>query len=117
VYNSFVLDFPEELGALANKIGTSQALVTVVKAWNPDWAAVISRKARAARHFVPGKPFVDWMIYLRELNIDPRALPAAASVITVCNGNSIVIAQDEPVDSDNPSQVRNVESVEKALLG
>jgi hypothetical protein len=69
-----------------------------------------------ARDFSVKSPFVDWMVYLNRLDIDPSQLPASASVIKVDDKGSIIITQDVPVDANDQSHVQNVRSVEAALI-
>lgn len=113
--NSVVLDFPEVLGDLGRKEGALQALVAVVRAWEPDWAGVVSRASRSTRPFTPGSPFVDWMIYLNCLDIGPSQLPSSASVVKLGDQGSIIITQDVPVDANDQNHVQNVRAVEAAI--
>lgn len=113
--NALVLDFPEVLGDLGQKDRALQALVAVVKAWEPEWAGIISRAGRQTRPFTPGSPFVDWMIYLKDAAIDPSRLPSSASVVKVNDQGTIIITQDVPVDADDQSHVQNVQAVEAAI--
>jgi hypothetical protein len=116
VGNALVLDFPEVLGDRAEKESALKALMAVVRAWEPDWAGLISRASRNARQFTPGSPFVDWMIYLKQTNIDASELPSSASVVSVDGKGTIVITQDAPVDPSDQSHVQNVQAVESAIL-
>lgn len=113
--NSVVLDFPEVLGDLAEKERALKALMAVVRAWEPDWAGIISHESVDARPFTPGSPFVDWMIYLNQTNIDASELPSSASVVSVDGKGTIVITQDAPVDPSDQSHVQNVQAVESAI--
>lgn len=113
--NSVVLDFPEILGELGEKDRALQALLAVVRGWEPEWAGIISRASRTTRPFTPGSPFVDWMIYLNRLDIDLSQLPASASVVKVDDQGSIIITQDVPVDANDLSHVQNVRAVEAAI--
>ncbi|HMP80759.1 MAG TPA: hypothetical protein PKD54_14990, partial [Pirellulaceae bacterium] len=62
--NYVVVDFPEDPDDLIEKEWALQALVAVVRAWEPDGGGIVSRASRSPRPFTPGSPFVDWMIYL-----------------------------------------------------
>jgi len=113
--NSVVLSLPEVLGDLAEKERALKALMAVVRAWEPDWAGIISHESADARPFTPGSPFVDWMIYLNLSDIDSSRLPSSASVVSVNGKGTIVITQDAPVDPSNQSHVQNVQAVVSAI--
>lgn len=113
--NSVVLDFPEAPGDLGRKDVALQALVAVVRAWEPDWAGIVSRASSSTSPFKPGSPFVDWMIYLNYLDIASSQLPPSASVVKVSDHGSIIITQDVPVDANDQSHAQNVRAVEAAI--
>ncbi|MBI3862416.1 MAG: immunity 52 family protein [Planctomycetia bacterium] len=113
--NSFVLDLPKDLGTLAQKENLLKAFVAIVEAWEPNWAGVISRRSRDAREFVPGRPFVDWMIYVNRTDVDSSALPATASTKCLNEHGAVIVVQNEPINPDNERDLENVRSVERAL--
>ncbi len=113
--NSVVVNFPEALGDLAEKERALKALMAVVRAWEPDWAGIISHASADARPFTPGLPFVDWMIYLNRSDIDRTQLPSSASVVNVDGLGTIIVTQDIPVDANDQSHVQNVRAVEAVI--
>lgn len=113
--NSVVLNFPENLGTLTKREQASEVLASIARAWEPQWAGIISRASRNARPFTPGAPFVDWMIYLSELGSAPSKLPASASVVSVDDLGIIIITQEYPIDANDQSHVQNVQAVEAAI--
>lgn len=113
--NAVVLSFPESLGKLAEKEPALTALLAVVRAWEPEWAGIISMASMDTRPFTPASLFVDWMIYLRQFDINLNQLPPSASVVKVDTQGTIVITQDSPVDAGDQSHLQNVMSVEAAI--
>ncbi len=113
VSNCVALDLPEHLGELRNAQHMARALGAVARAWDPDWAGVMSKDRMATRGFDASIPFVDWMLYVSKRLIPgvPR-LNAPAVVQQLEELGSIIIAQDEPpVDSDS----EHLQGVERVL--
>jgi hypothetical protein len=113
--NCVVIDLPEELGDLRQTQRMANVLVAVATSWEPDWAGVISRKSREARNFVPGKPFVDWMLYVSSRLAANPTVPEPSSVIPVDAIGSVIVVQSEPVKADSPTDLQRVKAVETAL--
>lgn len=113
--NSVVLDFPKQLGELALRKSALSTLITVVEAWEPDWAGIISKASRNTRPFSPGFPFVDWMFYGSGLALATSELPPSASTIKVSDLGSIVVAQNDPVDATNQEHVENVHAIKSII--
>jgi hypothetical protein len=113
--NSVVIDFPKNLGNLADKDRCVQMLKSVVETWEPDWAGVISRFSRNTRPSNPELPFVDWMIYVNRIGIGPFMLPATATKMEVAGKGTIVIVQNHPIDPSNPADLLNVKAVSGSL--
>lgn len=113
--NVVVLDFPKQLSATRDRESSSRAILAVVKAWQPEWAGLISRRSREARSFTPGAPFVDWMTYLNHFKIDASKLPSSASVMRVDEQGVLIVTQDAPVDASDHIHAQNVRAVEAAI--
>jgi hypothetical protein len=113
--NCVVINLPEELGDLREAERMASVLIGVVKCWEPDWAGVISRKSRNTRNFVPGKPFVDWMLYGSNKLMPNPKVPEPSLVIPVDALGSLIIVQQEPVEANNPIHLQRVKAVESAL--
>jgi len=115
LWNAVVLNFPERLGDLGKKEPALKALLAIVRAWEPEWAGVMSHSSIETRLFTPGSPFVDWMIYLRRDDINRSRVPPSASVVNVDDLGTIIITQDVPVDANNQEHVQNIQVVEAAI--
>jgi Immunity protein 52 len=113
--NCVVIDLPEELGELRQSGLMANVLAAVATSWEPDWAGVISRKSRETRSFVPGKPFVDWMLYVSSRLIPNPIVSEPSSVTPVDTVGSVIIVQQEPVKADSPADLQTVKAVETAL--
>lgn len=107
--NTVILKFPEELGALAEAQRMVQVLAAVARAWEPEWAGIISEAAMKTRDF-DVVPFVDWMVYL------PRkigSLPAPSVVEELQGGGAIIVVQPTPpaeASADATAVIRRVEA-------
>jgi len=113
--NAVVLNLPSELGDSTYREVSLQALTSIISSWEPDWAAVISHQSADSRPFTTGKPFVDWMLYLRGSTFDHCKLPISASCIELENLGKVVITQDCPIEPKNPTHIQNVEAVESIV--
>jgi Immunity protein 52 len=108
--NNVTLDFPEELGTLKQPERMSGVLAAVARAWEPDWAGVMSRDAMSARAFNAKVPFVDWMVFV------PRKIgnvPVPSSLTQLENGSLIMVQPDPPMETDMEalSSVHKIEAV------
>jgi hypothetical protein len=113
--NCVMIDLPEELGDLRQSQRMANVLVAVATSWEPDWAGVISRKSRETRSFVPGKPFVDWMLYLSSRLVPNPNVPVASSATPVGALGSVIVVQQESVKANSPADLQRVKAVETAL--
>jgi hypothetical protein len=110
--NCVTLDLPEDLGDER----MAAVLTSVVTAWEPEWAGVMSRDAMNARNFNARVPFVDWMVYLSN-RLVPQVplLPSPAIVRQVERLGSIIVVQGEPPNPANSEHLQNIDRVEAAL--
>jgi hypothetical protein len=113
--NGVGIDLPEEFGDLRQSQRMANVLVAVATSWDPDWAGVISRKSRETRSFVPGKPFVDWMLYVSSRLVPNPTVPEPSSITPVDTLGSVIVVQQEPVKADSPADLQRVKAVEAAL--
>lgn len=107
--NAVVLNLPEDLGELADKERCVELLAALVRAWEPEWAGVISTASRNSRPF--RSPFVDWIVYVNR-RVDRSKLPSAASVKVVDGLGTIILVQEHPIDPSNPMDIANVRMTE-----
>jgi hypothetical protein len=108
--NCVTLDFPEDLGSLRQSERMASVLTAAAKAWNPEWAGIMSHEAMDARGFSTKRPFLDWMVFVpRKIN----KVPLPSSVTTVGNGSLIVIQANPPVvgDAGSQEQIRRIDSI------
>jgi hypothetical protein len=91
-------------------------LKVVVRNWEPEWAGVMSSESRETRGAKPGRPFVDWMIYLSdELLPEVPKLKAPARCERIDDLGTLIVVQPEPTDPTNREHLRNIERVQTAL--
>jgi hypothetical protein len=109
--NAVVLDLPEDLEKLADTNRLATLLEIMARVWDPEWAGVISRASREARGWKGGSPFVDWMLYLNRTGMDQTKLPPGASAKVIDNRGTILVVQEQPIDSSNPKDMANVNAV------
>lgn len=114
--NCVTLDLPEDLGGLRDPDCMAAVVSTVVRAWDPDWAGVMSSEAISVRDFDARVPFVDWILYLsnRLAQKGPSFTPPT-TVHNVDRLGTIVVVQPEPTDPANPEHMRRIEHVEAWL--
>lgn len=114
--NCVVLNLPEDLGDLRHAERMAAVLTSVITAWEPDWAGVMSIAAINAGAFDAKVPFVDWMVYLSNRFV-PQVplLPPPVTVRKVEKLGCIIVVQDEPPDHATPEHLRNIEQVAAAL--
>ena len=68
--HSVVLNLPTNLGELSRAELMSRVVAAAARAWEPDWAGVMSRQAMDTRPFSGRMPFLDWLLYV------PKEVPA-----------------------------------------
>jgi len=108
--NSVVLELPENAGAHLDRDRCFALLTTVIKSWEPEWAGVISRSSRIARNYKPGRPFLDWMLYVDRADVKSERLPASASA-TLVGGGTILVTQDQPVNPTDTVALANLKRI------
>ncbi len=111
--NCVTVDLPEQLGDLGRAEQMKHLLTTVVRAWEPEWAGVMSREAMRTRSFDARRPFVDWMVFV------PRSvglLPPPSSVTDLENG-SLIVVQPEPPSRSAPEDQSNIQRIEELVGG
>lgn len=115
--NCVVLYLPDDLGALHSSQRVRTVLEATVKAWEPNWAGVMSHAAMDARPFQANEPFVDWMLFVSAewLPTAPTLDPPA--IAERFEDGTIIVVQDEPPDPRNPVHVDNIERVNSVLQG
>lgn len=113
--NCAVVDLPEDLGELRRSERMAKILATVARSWHPDWAGVISQDSGNSRDYIPGIPFVDWMLYLSDKTCPVRAVPEPSFSQRVDDLGAIIVVQAEPVQPGNPVHLNHVRAVERAV--
>ena len=113
--NCTLLDLPDQLEILRHPERMAAMLALAARMWEPDWAAVISRRSMDARNHVVGKPFVDWLIYLGKERAPDLNVPQAHTVERVDDMGWLIMVQRQPVDPGNPDHMRRVTAIERAL--
>jgi hypothetical protein len=118
VPNCVVVNFPAELGSLSRAETMCSIVAAVARAWEPERAQVASHEARDTRLYQPGKPFVDWMLYLSRdwLPKGTTHLPPWSRAVALGGRlGAIVITQEEPPDPHRRDDVARIDGVRKAL--
>lgn len=111
VGNCVVFDLPKNLGILSEPLRMVELLAETARAWNPDWAGVMSESSMLTRGFDAEEPFVDWMVYV------PRRLEKVAepSFLRQLEAGSIVVVQPTPPSATELSSLAHIERVGKAI--
>lgn len=111
--NYVILEFPEDLGDLCQTESMASVLVAVARAWQPDWAGVMSRNAMTGRSFSAKVPFADWMLFIprKIANVSPP------STIKELEGlGSLVIIQSAPPSGKDPSEMARIREIQRGAL-
>jgi hypothetical protein len=115
--NNVIMDLPHDLGSLADVSHMRCIMASVVAAWEPLWAGVLSFDAHDKRQGEGPvvNPFVDWMVYIDHqwLPKVPKLYPPA-SAESVASG-TLIVTQDEPPDPLNDVHAENIRRVDVAL--
>ena len=116
VGNSVTLNLPESLGNLGQSGRMVCVLAAVARAWEPEWAGVMSRDAMNTRGFDAKHPFIDWLLYLSN-SVTPQIppLPQSAMVQQVDGVGWIIVVGDEPPAFATPEHLRSIKQVEVLL--
>ncbi|MGA9068709.1 MAG: Imm52 family immunity protein [Terracidiphilus sp.] len=112
LYNNVILDFPDDFDALAEPERMVQILSTAARAWEPDWAGIISEAAMNARDFDVRVPFVDWMVFLPW---KIRGLPVPSIVKELHGNGSIIVVQPNPPSGGNSKEMAVIVQVEDVI--
>lgn len=113
--NSVVISLPEELGELEQSARMENVLEAAVRAWEPEWAGVMSLESMNKRRFNPAVPFVDWMLFVCHPISSVAELPQGASARQLDNRGSLIVVSDKPPDADNPAHLERVRDVADVL--
>jgi hypothetical protein len=128
--NSVGVEFPKELGGLADPVVTSRILAHAVRSWHGMWGAVESRAARHAalgEHFIDEKgrgrwrvrqlpgPFVDWMLYVSRATKNITSVPSPSTLMPVDDLGVIIIVQPHPPSRDNPEDMKHIRAIEEIV--
>lgn len=118
--NTLHMDFPVLNNKNADFLTASilqRALLSVVAAWQPDWASVSSSsywdRMAASNEF----PIIrsGWMTYLSAPYAQKVTPPPEAIVIRPPGGGILVLATDEPFTVNNPAHVTAADAIQRAL--
>ena len=111
--NCVVLHLPTDLGELNQTERMAHLLAATARAWEPDWAGVMSNESMKARGFDASAPFVDWMVYVpRQI----RGVPPPSSVIALKGLGSLITVHPTPPLND-PEEAPRVRKIEAVLFG
>ena len=111
--NCVTMHLSDGLGDLSDADSMKRLLAVVAQCWEPDWAGIMSNRARDERSFTASIPFVDWMTYV-PWEIGPLEPPA--SVTTLPNGGSIVVVQPRPPSADDREAVIRIGRISDHIL-
>ena len=70
--NCVVLNLPRDLGELFRADRMSRVVAATARAWEPDWAGVMSEHAMDTRPFSGRVPFLDWLLYVPREVVAPE---------------------------------------------
>lgn len=119
--NSCVIDLPYG-GPVAERLLRVSVLRAVmecvVSAWDPDWAAVMSRSYQKLVPFPPANaPRMGWLAYLSRRRGVVPPLPLPARVVPLGTHGSLVLLTDERFTASNPAHVEVAKQVRSMLDG
>lgn len=114
--NCVLIELPEELGELANGEVMAELFRDVIECWDPQRASVCSELAVDNRTFDANCPFVDWMVYVSELEIAATSVPDVAEVRHVGSGTMILV-EDHATNALASEHLRKVEQVGNVIGG
>lgn len=116
--NSCVLDLPED-GPAAERVLCKQALISlmsaVVSSWDPDWAAVLSRRYREQLGAHTRGPIVGWLFYMSHRLGVPPALPSPAQLVPLADHGSLIVVSPGRFSVDDSDHLQAIELVNQAL--
>ena len=110
--NNVVLRLPEDLGGLRQSERMAGLLESTARAWEPDWAGVMSDEAIESRNFRGDGLFVDWMVYV------PHKITGVvppSTVLELPDLGSVVIVQDTPPREGDPEDMARIQRVQEII--
>lgn len=110
--NCVTIDLPEHLGTLRSSDRMTDVLLGLAKAWEPEWAGVMSRDSMRQREYDAGRPFVDWMVFVPG---KVGTVPPPGRLISTEVGSVIVVKPDPPNVHDF-QDLKLVQRVEALLI-
>jgi hypothetical protein len=116
VNNNFLINWSSGLKAFLKHDRMTPILAAMALAWEPSWAGVMNSDTRDLLNAKPGRPFIDWMIYLSDdlLPVVPTLKPPARCE-RVDDMGTLIVVQPEPTDPTNREHLRNIERAQTAL--
>ena len=113
--NSVLIYLPRGVPELIAPEPCAALLEAVVRSFEPEWGVVSSGATRSALQKKVGVPFVDWIFYHNQCDLDASKLPTSASYKIIDTLGTIVVVQDRPIDPTNQQDLANVRMVAAAL--
>jgi len=110
--NNVLLELPEDLGGLRQSKRTAGLLGSIARAWEPDWAGVMSDEAIESRNFRGDGLFVDWMVYVPNT---VTGLVPPSTVVDLPDLGSVVIVQDTPPREGNSEDLARIQRVQEII--
>jgi len=113
--NTFTIHLPDDLGPLKRSGRMQAILASVISAWEPDHASVVSNQFLRRSRRKSKTPFVDWMVYISDRWMpNPPQIERPASSKKLAEGTLIVV-QNQPTDIKNPTHAQNIRRVRNAI--
>jgi len=110
--NSVILHFPQIQSSEPDLSREERVLTAAARVWEPDWAGIMSQAAQDEREYSVTKPFVDWMVFVRQ-QVSSLSLPTFSRSLQ--NLGTIIVVQPEPPSSKDPEAIRRIKDVEAAI--
>jgi hypothetical protein len=116
VSNVAIINFPPDAGELNDVNRMRCVLAAAAKAYKPEWAGVMSERAKELRGYDASLPFVDWMLYVSdELSRKSLTLLPPASCERFDDSGTMIVVQDECPDPENLEHVQHIRQVDAIL--
>ena len=116
--NRCLLKLPYE-GPAADRIlqpdPMAEILATVVRHWEPDWAAVTTGQMREMQDRSASEPIVGWLTYLSPSRGVLPILPLGCEVMEAGGVEGIIIANDTPLSINNPGHMDRLQYLRQNL--
>ena len=114
--NLVILEFPHELGRLADPSAAVKVLLAAVKCWNPDWGAIYTAKIyselRERGASDPYSPLVDWIVFVPEII---ENVPPPSTVLRLEGVGSVVTVLPHPPRREDPEQMQVINRIERII--